>query len=633
MTRAPVLLAAVLSLLAAPAQAAQGPTVEDDIVVVSPDGTPIVATLMLPAGASAEHPVPAVIGTHGWAGSRARTPSGLAARLLDRGYAILTWDSRGFGESGGEANVGAPGFEVEDARALLSYLAGRPEILLDGPGDPRVGWIGGSNAGGVQLNTAAFDPRIEAIVPEIAWGDLIRDLLPGGVPKQSWDIALYAAGLATGTALGLQSPAGPQTGSYPPEIHQAFVEATATGTISQPIHDWFAFRSTTVRSDQIRTPTLIVQGTIDTLFPLEDAFDNYRNILGNAPVKVIAYCSGHSLTGCPYPGGVGSLPQERIVAWLDRYVRGLEVTTGPRIEWAAQDGRFYGSGRWPLPGTKAAIGDPLQTGTLIGPGAGGGDGPADGNPAPAAELGVTAARGAVYGPFGSPKSILGIPTVRLQGTITGVQGYVFLELVDRAPDGTLVTVDDQVMPAALAGGTVDRAVDLHGIAWRLEPGTSSSWSSPRVRRSTRSPARDPTRSRWTPSSSFPWRTPEPGSAQREVLVRHVGSQQRVESVAAARAQREAQHLFVGLVRPVVGQVRVGLRSASVARHHIASRQAPACSEYYRPWSDRLGWCGSATRGGTGPRIPWGPIPRPATSWTRCPRTSWPARAPRGPSGD
>jgi ABC-2 type transport system ATP-binding protein len=463
-------VAIALSLLAAPVQAAEGPTIEDDIVVLSPDGTPIVATLMLPAGASAASPVPAVIGTHGWAGSRATTPSGLAGRLLDRGYAILTWDSRGFGESGGEANVGAPGFEVEDARALISYLANRPEILRDGPGDPRVGWIGGSNAGGVQLNTAAFDRRIEAIVPEISWGDLVRDLLPGGVPKQSWDIALYSSGLATGTALGLQSPAGPQTGSYPPQIHQAFAEATAAGSISQPIRDWFAFRSTTGRSNQISTPTLIVQGTIDTLFPLEDAFDNYRNILGHAPVKLITYCSGHSLTGCPYPGGVGSLPEDRIVAWLDRYVKRLDVGTGPRIEWEAQDGRFYGAGRWPLPGTKRAVGRPLQTGTLAGPGAGGGDGPADGNPAPAAELGVTAARGPVYGPFDAPKSILGIPRVRLQGTITGARGYVFLELVDLAADGTRVTVDDQVMPASLPGGVTDRTVDLHGVSWRLEPG-------------------------------------------------------------------------------------------------------------------------------------------------------------------
>ena len=140
--------ALLVMALSTPGRAQDAVRIEDDIVVTSSDGTPIVATLMLPGGASAATPVPAVMGTHGWAGSRATTPSGLVAHLLERGYAVLTWDSRGFGESGGEANVGAPGFEVEDARALLTYLAGRPEILTDAPGDPRVGWIGGSNAGG-----------------------------------------------------------------------------------------------------------------------------------------------------------------------------------------------------------------------------------------------------------------------------------------------------------------------------------------------------------------------------------------------------------------------------------------------------------------------------------------------------
>jgi ABC-2 type transport system ATP-binding protein len=470
-------LALVLGI--APASAAEV-VIEDDLVITSSDGTPILATLMLPAGASETDRVPAILGTHGWAGSRSTSPSGLTQQLIDRGYAILTWDSRGFGESGGEANVGAPGFEVEDAKALISYLAGRPEIRLDRRGDPRVGWIGGSNAAGVQFNTAALDRRVDAIVPEISWGDLNQDLLPNGVAKQTWDVLLYGAGLATGTALGLQSPAGPQTGAMAPEIHQAFAEVTATGNVSQPIRDWFTFRSTTTRSAQIRTPTLIIQGTIDVLFPLEDAFANYLNIRGHAPVKLITYCSGHSLAGCPYPGGASGYPEgangrpliyeERILAWLDRHVKGLKVGTGPRIEWQAQDGRYYGAGRYPLRGTKSLSGVPMETGTLVGPGTTGGDGPSDGNPAPDSELGSTAAREPVLGPLTRTQNVLGIPKVSLTGTVTGVQGFVFLELVDVAPDGTRVTVDDQVMPVSLPGGAVDRTVDLHGISWRLEPG-------------------------------------------------------------------------------------------------------------------------------------------------------------------
>ena len=44
-----------------------------------------------------------------------------------------------------------------------------------------------------------------------------------------------------------------------------------------------------------------------------------------------------------------------------------------------------------------------------------------------------------------------------------------MELIDRAPDGTRVTVDDQTMPWRFAG-LLDQNIDLHAVAWRLEPG-------------------------------------------------------------------------------------------------------------------------------------------------------------------
>lgn len=475
----------VVAVAAFPLQASGAPPepkIEDNIVIESFDGTPIVATLMLPRGASKSNPVPAVLQTHGWGGSRTRTPAGTVERLLDEGYAVLTWDSRGFGHSGGEANVGSPDFEVKDAGELMTYLASRPEIQKDGPNDPRVGWIGGSNAGGVQFNTAALDHRVDAIVPEIAWGDLVQDLLPNGVPKQTWDELLYWAGLAGATAPGVSSPAGPQAGNYAEEIHMASAQMHATASISKDIRRWFAHKSTVVRSHMISAPTLIIQGTIDTLFPLEDAFANYRNLKrAGTPVKLMAYCSGHS-AGCTYPGGHTGYPkgtndkapiwQDRIVAWLDRYVKGLDVATGPEVEWQAQDGYYYGAARYPLPKTKPLELKKVSLPTLVGPGPGGGDGAMDGNPAPASELGVSAAREEILPPVKQRTPIVGVPRLSLSGSMTGVLGHVFFELVDVAPDGTRVTVDDQVMPLAVDGGKVKTRVALHGVAWMLEPGHS-----------------------------------------------------------------------------------------------------------------------------------------------------------------
>jgi ABC-2 type transport system ATP-binding protein len=477
------LLLAVAGALAGATAAGAAPKIEDDIVVRSFDGTPIVATLMLPDGASAGAPVPVVLNTHGWGGRRQTTSSGTVGELVKRGYAVLTYDSRGFGESGGEANVGSVDFEAKDAGALMDYLAARPEILLDRPGDPRVGWYGGSNAGGVQLNTAAVDDRVDVIVPVIAWGDLPRDLIPNGVAKQTWDELLYGAGAAGAAAEGIGSAAGPQTGVYAREIHIGHAQLAATGSITDDIRSWFAARSTTARSDDVRIPTFIIQGSIDTLFPLEDGFENYSNVAsGGAPVKLMTYCSGHTITGCTYPGGASGYPdgaagraplwEQRVLSWFDKHLKGLDVDTGPEIEWQAQDGYFYGAPKFPLPGTKLEPGAPVSAGTLIGPGGTGGDGPANGAPARGEELGVTAARAVILGPPRKATPILGIPQVRLEGNVVGVAAHVYLELVDAAPDGTRVTVDDQTMPVRLGAGAIDETVELHGVSWILRPGHS-----------------------------------------------------------------------------------------------------------------------------------------------------------------
>ena len=112
-----------LALIPATAGAYQ---VQDDQVATSFDGTEIVYTMFAPDNASASNPVPAVMRTHGWGGSRETTPTGFVQQLLDNGYAVLTWDSRGFGESGGTVEIDSPDFEARDASALIDVLAADP---------------------------------------------------------------------------------------------------------------------------------------------------------------------------------------------------------------------------------------------------------------------------------------------------------------------------------------------------------------------------------------------------------------------------------------------------------------------------------------------------------------------------
>src|SRR5437764_15301744 len=105
------LVAACLSLALVPSSAGAY-QVQDKQVATSFDGTPIVYTLFAPDAASPASPVPAVMMTHGWGATRQTSPTGLVKQLLDDGYAVLTWDSRGFGQSGGTVEVDDPNWEA-----------------------------------------------------------------------------------------------------------------------------------------------------------------------------------------------------------------------------------------------------------------------------------------------------------------------------------------------------------------------------------------------------------------------------------------------------------------------------------------------------------------------------------------
>ncbi|PYC60866.1 hypothetical protein C7C46_33890, partial [Streptomyces tateyamensis] len=81
----------------------------------------------------------------------------------------------------------------------------RPEVQLDGPGDPDVGITGASYGGAISLLAAAADPRIKAIAPVITWWGLSQALFPQnlqgpGAPdggfKKLWGGIFFTSGSA-----------------------------------------------------------------------------------------------------------------------------------------------------------------------------------------------------------------------------------------------------------------------------------------------------------------------------------------------------------------------------------------------------------------------------------------------------
>src|SRR4051812_34702011 len=206
-------------LVAAPAAQAR------DATITSFDGTQIVLSLHpAPSGAKA----PTILEGHGWGGSRETNPDAASdegtgnvgvGALRKAGFNVLTWDSRGFGNSGGTVTVDSPDAEGRDVSALLDWLAQQPEAQLDKAGDPRVGMTGVSYAGGIELVSAAIDKRIDAIAPIIAWHSLTTSLYKEETVKGGWASALVSLGIPS------------SKNRLDPHITSAFASGATTGKL------------------------------------------------------------------------------------------------------------------------------------------------------------------------------------------------------------------------------------------------------------------------------------------------------------------------------------------------------------------------------------------------------------------
>jgi ABC-2 type transport system ATP-binding protein len=507
-------------------------THEEMVAVASGTGAPDITldtTLYLPDGASADDPVPAVLLAHGFGGTK-RSVAADAADLAGRGYAVLTWTARGFGLSGGRIHLNHPDHEVRDARRLLDHLAAHPAVRTDAAGDPRVGVVGGSYGGALALTLAGYDQRVDAIVPMITWHDLADAFLPessggaaeDGVFKRAWAGLFFGAttggpgaltglegqgmadtpdrpeGDVPGGGAGPEPPgggAGLACGRFAPDLCQAYLRVAGSGRGDPQTVTRLRESSPAGVLDRIQAPTLLIQGTADSLFPLSHADANAAGIAAaGTPVRVAWFTGGHD--GGPGPASDQDRLQRLTAQWLDHYVAGTgpapaDAFTYSRVSGFSTLGRGlattgYTTDRYPgLSGTgRAAVevtGSPQPVAH-----------PPGGEPAamsslPAADSLASFVNGAVtdlpgqHARFGSeplpaPLEVVGAPRVRLRVASPTGEAVLFVKLYDVGPDGVATLPGGLVAPVRLSGLPADLAgarpvtVTLPAIARRIEAG-------------------------------------------------------------------------------------------------------------------------------------------------------------------
>jgi ABC-2 type transport system ATP-binding protein len=465
--------------VASPVPASPVSSTASDWAITSFDGTKVRAHWFPVAGANPSHPAPVVLMGPGWgasgdtdqSGTQGSSFGGVDISALHRaGYSVLTWDPRGFGASGGLAEVDSPTVEARDVSRLIDWVATRPGVQLDGPGNPRMGMVGASYGGGIQWVTAAQDCRIDAIVPIISWNSLLTSLYKTGIAKAGWSTLLIS---------------GAATAHIDPIIHDAYTVGVSEGGTNATDESWFGSRGPQQILKDVHVPTLVVQGTVDTLFTLDEGIANYDAMRANGvPVSMLWFCGGHGL--CLTNEGDPQAVENAAIAWLDRWVKeDTSVDTGPNVDLIDQNGVRYAAAQYPLPTKGALTGQGSGTLPLV---ATGGSGPvtvppgspATHNPIESAIAPILPARAAtaVDVPIRPPSHtalVVGAPVVSFAYRGTTSPGArptrVFAQVVD---DTTGQAVGNQVTPVVvdLDGRQHTTTVSLETIAESVPPGQS-----------------------------------------------------------------------------------------------------------------------------------------------------------------
>ena len=264
------------------------PTTYDGYLVSEADQTSLDARLQVPAGSG---PFPLVALIHGYAGSKSSSGD-IATKLLEDGYAVLRYSTRGFGDSWGQVNLADLNLEIADLRSMIGRVMDDPGCNLD----PNKVAVTGASYGGGHSWLALMQPtfstpsgaktvHIVAVAPIAPWTDLFYSLLPNGRPNASIDgfgglklsfvNGLYASGIRS-------DPARPYP-NYPDYFMawHAWINANEPSSVD-PV--WLQVRDGVAGYRSIywqqgfwssgvhnRIPVFQVQGFTDDLFPLPEA--------------------------------------------------------------------------------------------------------------------------------------------------------------------------------------------------------------------------------------------------------------------------------------------------------------------------------------------------------------------------
>lgn len=269
---------------------------------------------------------PAVMVFHGIGGSRASVAP-VAETFAANGYAVLSFDARAHGLSGGLFTLDGPR-ELNDITALYTQLANRPGIDV-----AHIGAWGLSLGGGAVWAAQNAGIPFAAIEPVISWTDLYEALVPQGLVK-------------TGAVFQFSNSVA---GKIDPTLAPLLPDLLSNRNLA-PIKQAFDARSVRTNVSRITVPTFLLQGRTDYAFDIDQATAAFR-ALPNAK-RLYVGDVGHP--PAKNPDAEKPYYLDECVQWFDRFLKGIPngIDLKPPVEvaadpWTGKTASFAG-----LPPTK-----------------------------------------------------------------------------------------------------------------------------------------------------------------------------------------------------------------------------------------------------------------------------------------
>ena len=285
------------------APAAQAADAVRFVDITGDGGTVLKANVLMPADADGTHRYPLLVLPTSWGLPQVEYLA-QAQKLADSGYVVVSYNVRGFWQSGGEIEVAGPP-DIADASKVIDWA------LANTPADSaHIGMAGVSYGAGISLIAAAHDRRIKAVASLSGWADLIDSIYSGRTQH------VQAAALLDGASL--------VTGRQSPEIRQIFDNFYASNlSKEQDMINWGKKRSAATYVDQLNkngAAVMMANAWGDTIFAPNQYADFYEKLTG--PKRLEFRPGDHATAELT---GLFGLPNDvwtDTERWFDHYLKG-----------------------------------------------------------------------------------------------------------------------------------------------------------------------------------------------------------------------------------------------------------------------------------------------------------------------